>query len=630
MKRLLITLAVLSTLALLPKLALANNFIPLRAGPVTMVFDTDNVFLRYLRVGDHEILRGINAPIRNQHWETVSPKISNLRLNQNDDSFEMTFDVTCQHADVDFRWEGSITGSDKGVIEMTFDGVAESTFKKNRIGFCVLHGPSAAGQPWQVETVDGKKSEGHFPKHISAHQPAKNLKAVAHEVAPGLHARVEFEGDIFEMEDQRNWTDASFKTYSTPLERPWPAEIPKGTTISQKLRISVEGNGPQSSASQSDRTVLTVTGKEVTLPLLGVQVSGEVDHLTDKQVKRLKALQLNHLQVDLALSDPTFVKKFRSAVEQAKMLGVSLQVILGLGDSPDFKSLIREIKNLQPPVTYWLVRGGDPSDFQAAQQQLSAVGQGSKMGVTRVTNFVDLNRAQPESDLVQAVGFAINPQIHAFDHASIVESLPMHAEVVENARQFTGDRPLVIGPITMTPQLIDGNDEYGGLLRGGVLPTFVDGRQVEPFTAAWTLGSLKYLADAGVDSATFFETVGWNGLMDIDDVSARPQEFPSKPGSVFPVYNLLKEISSFQGSSALQVDTSDELSAVGLAFQQGDRVHVLVGNLTGEPQTVSLRGISGATFDYQVFGEESKTTTPEISIQLPPYGMARIDRMINE
>ena len=281
-----------------------------------MVFDVDNVFLRYLRVGDHEILRGINAPIRNENWETVSPKISNLRLNQSGDSFEMTFDVTCQHADVDFRWEGSITGSDKGVIELTFDGVAESTFKKNRIGFCVLHGPSAAGQPWQLETVDGKKLDGHFPKHISAHQPAKNLKAVAHEVAPGLHTRVEFEGDIFEMEDQRNWTDASFKTYSTPLELPWPAEIPKGTTISQKIRISVEGDGPESSTSQSDRTILTVSRKEVALPLLGVQVSGEVDHLTDKQVERLKALRLNHLQVDLALSDPTFVEKFRRAVEQ--------------------------------------------------------------------------------------------------------------------------------------------------------------------------------------------------------------------------------------------------------------------------------------------------------------------------
>lgn len=118
--------------------------------------------------------------------------------------------------------------------------------------------------------------------------------------------------------------------------------------------------------------------------------------------------------------------------------------------------------------------------------------------------------------------------------------------------------------------------------------------------------------------------------MDIDDVSARPQEFPSKPGSVFPVYNLLKEISSFRGSSVLQVDTSDELSAVGLAFQQGGRVHVLVSNLTGEPQTVSLRGMSGETFDYQVLGEELKTTVAEISIQLPPYGMARIDRMINE
>ena len=60
------------------------------------------------------------------------------------------------------------------------------------------------------------------------------------------------------------------------------------------------------------------------------------------------------------------------------------------------------------------------------------------------------------------------------------------------------------------------------------------------------------------------------------------------------------------------------------------RVHVLVSNLTGEPQTVSLRGMSGETFDYQVLGEEPKTTVAEISIQLPPYGMARIDRMINE
>ena len=52
---------------------------------------------------------------------------------------------------------------------------------------------------------------------------------------------------------------------------------------------------------------------------------------------------------------------------------------------------------------------------------------------------------------------------------------------------------------------------------------------------ARTLGSIKYLAEAGAHSATFYETVGWNGVMDADDVSARPAGYPSQPGKLFPV-----------------------------------------------------------------------------------------------
>ncbi len=160
--------------------------IPLRAGPVTMVFDADNVFLRYIRVGPHEVLRGINAPIRDQNWATIAPRVSNLRVEDRGDSFDVTFDVSCRDADIDFRWKGSISGTAQGVIEFTFDGEAHSTFKRNRIGFCVLHGPSAAGQAWMIETVDGNTSTGRFPKFISPHQPAKNLRAITHEVATGI------------------------------------------------------------------------------------------------------------------------------------------------------------------------------------------------------------------------------------------------------------------------------------------------------------------------------------------------------------------------------------------------------------------------------------------------------------
>ena len=128
----------------------------------------------------------------------------------------------------------------------------------------------------------------------------------------------------------------------------------------------------------------------------------------------------------------------------------------------------------------------------------------------------------------------------------------------------------------MAPQLLDGVDQPGGPPMGGPLPTYVDKRQVEPFTAAWTLGSLKYLAEAGTHSATFFETVGWNGIMDADDVSSRPKEFPSRPDDVFPVYHLLHEIGQFKGGIVRQVDSSDNLAAVGLALQKSGRMRLLV------------------------------------------------------
>ncbi len=613
--------------------AMAAELIPLRAGSVTMVFDADNVFLRYIRVGPQEVLRGINAPVRDQNWATIAPEVSRLQVDDRGDSFDVTFDVACQQADVDFRWQGSISGSNKGVVEFVFDGEAHSTFKKNRIGFCVLHGPSAAGQSWVLGTADGKSEHGRFPKFISPHQPAKNLRSITHEVVKGMMARVEFAGEVFEMEDQRNWTDASFKTYCTPLELPYPVEIPKGTKISQKITISIDGDIPETTMAGANRAragaTLTIGDRTSALPLLGVQVSGEVETLTDKQTERLRTLNLDHLRVDLALSDKSFVAELRRATRQAQALGVSLQVVLGLGESPAFAELVKAVNELNPPVSFWLVRGGDPAHFSEARRQLSSVAGDAKIGVTRVTNFVDLNRARPEDAAVEAVGFAINPQIHAFDNASIVETLPIHADVVNSARQFAGDRPLVIGPVTMAPQLLDGVDQPGGPADGGPLPTYVDARQVEPFTAAWTLGSLKYLADAGAHSVTLFETVGWNGVMDADEVPSRPQEFPSRPGEPFPVYHLLREIAEFEGTSVRQVDTSDNLAAVGLALQRPGRMRVFVGNLTGEAQTVTLRGLSGTPVSVHILGGEEIQAAPEIAISLPAYGIARIDRLVD-
>jgi hypothetical protein len=591
-----------------------------------MSFDVENAFLRHLRLGPHEVLRGINAPVRNQNWATVAPEVSNLVVDDRGDSFRVTFDVRCAEEGLDFRWKGTLTGSAAGVVEFLFDGEAHSTFKRNRIGFCVLHGPSAAGQPWVIESADGASATGNFPRLISPHQPAKNLRAITHELAPGLQARVDFTGEVFEMEDQRNWTDGSFKTYCTPLEIPYPVEIVVGTKVSQKIRVSLAGDLPSvRPRDDDDAVVLTLGEKQSPLPRLGLQVSAEVKNLTDAQVELLKALHLDHLRVDLALSTAAFADDLRRATAQAKALGVSLHVGLIPGQQPAFDRLLDLLKVLQPPVSHWLVAGGDPADFKAVQSRLASVASQARIGVTQTTNFVDLNRHRPDDASIQAVGFAINPQIHAFDRLSMVETLEIQADAVATARQFAGDVPLVIGPVTLRPQLVDGEDPPGGP-PAGRFPTQVDERQGTPFTAAWTLGSVKYLAAAGAHSVTYFETVGWNGLIDADagTTALRPAGFPSQPGAKFPVYHLLASMGEFAGGTVRLIDSSDALRAVAVALEKPGHRSVLVANLTGKLLVPSLRGL-GAPVNFRLLSGESRTASPQLPVELPPYGIARID-----
>ena len=71
------------------------------------------------------------------------------------------------------------------------------------------------------------------------------LRAITHEFLPGLKVNCRMEGDTFEMEDQRNWTDASYKTYVRPLALPWPYLIAKGETIDQTVILTVSGAGSE-------------------------------------------------------------------------------------------------------------------------------------------------------------------------------------------------------------------------------------------------------------------------------------------------------------------------------------------------------------------------------------------------
>ncbi|MBM3844675.1 MAG: hypothetical protein FJ405_00115 [Verrucomicrobia bacterium] len=611
--------------------------IPLRAGPVTMIFEPDNAFLRYIKVGPHEILRGITAPVRNHYWGTVLPVVSKVERVDKGDQFVLTFEALCRERDIDFLWHGRIQGNALGEIEYTFDGIARSTFQRNRIGFCVLHGPSAAGHPWVIENIRGEKAKGRFPKFISPHQPAKEIREIAHELAPNLWAHVRMEGDTFEMEDQRNWTDASFKTYCTPLEISYPVTVTTGTRVTQKITVRLVGSVPATDGSDrtvNERTVLTLAEDQTALPRMGLQISSVTTELAENEVKRLKRLNLDHLRVDLALTNDSFSSLLHQATVQARALGVKLHVGLRLGLQPDsaLDRLTAHVRSLRPPVSVWLILGADPAMYRRVRPRLSALGGKALVGSAHDDiNFTQLNRIRPAPDMLDVVVYGVTPQIHAFDNQSIMETLPILADTVGSARQFVGSSPLMITPITLRLQSV-----AQAPLRGE-LPSSVDPRQPTLFAAAWTLGSIKYLAEAGVQSVTCYETVGWKGIMESAAGSALPDKFPSKPGAVFPLYDVLRDIGEFAGGYVQRVESSDTLSSVGLALRQGKHLRLLVANLTDHPQTVALRGLgpslsvqsvttSDGTLNAQWPSGQRKSVAMEAPIRLPAYGIIRIDQ----
>src|SRR5437764_10511476 len=147
----------------------------LRAGPLTMSFEPDNAFLRYVRLGDHEIVRNIYAVVRDQNWNTIAWKISNLKTDVRSDAFEISFDVECRERDVDYFWKGAVTGGASGRVTFSFDGESKSNFRRNRIGICVLHpNVECAGKAVTLEHTNGSCEETSFPKHIAPWQPLRD------------------------------------------------------------------------------------------------------------------------------------------------------------------------------------------------------------------------------------------------------------------------------------------------------------------------------------------------------------------------------------------------------------------------------------------------------------------------
>lgn len=580
--------------------------IPLRAGPLRLLFDQGD--LRAICLGEFEILRRVYVAVRDRNWGTTPAQLSNLTLRIEENAFSIDYDVENQQGEIDFAWHGRLSGTPEGRIVFSMDGIARTTFLKNRIGFCVLFPASDAGQPVTIHHEDGTCEQTEFPVDISADQPVRPFERIQAITLPlGLagEAVIRFAGDVFEMEDQRLWTDASYKVFCTPLALPYPAEIQAGTRVSQSVelvltpaaaRVTVD---PPSGAQVVQLRLPPDTAWR-SVPLLGLGTASHGQPLSVGEVDRLKALHLHHLRVDLLLADPDYVQCLARAAGEAEALGIGLEIALRITAEQAENELSRlrgHLDQLRLPVCGWLIypaqelyAGGSPTErvLRVARQHLEDYYPGTPFAAGTNTDYIFLKRTPPPVRLMDQVCITLNPQVHAFDDLSLMETLEAQPMVVESARQLADGLPVIVSPITLKPRFNAYATGPALQIPPGALPPQVDPRQLSLFGASWTLGSLRAMVASGAGSVTYYETTGWLGVMERAEGSPLPQAFPSQPGTVFPLYHVLADFGEFAGGQAAPLTSSAPLLVSGIMLREEKRMALLIANHTAQPQAISL------------------------------------------
>lgn len=586
------------------------ELIPLRAGPLTLLYDPTSGMVRRITLGEVEVVRGIYAAVRDRNWGTVPGTMREVIRKIESESFHIDFESEHRHGDIYFTWRGIICGEADGAVRYEFDGEAKSTFLRNRIGFCVLHPiRECAGARARQFRVDGTETECRFPEltepQIFGQSSFRALRAIAHEVAPGLWAQVEFAGDTFEMEDQRNWTDASFKTYCTPLALHFPVEVKAGSRIRQSVTLKLIGSSAgiepspvEISSPKLDVVELAIpdspTGR---LPAIGLGVASHGVPLNETEIDALRQLRLSHLRVDVHLAVPEAAAMLRRATNEAEQLNAPLELALHLPrqGEPDPGAWLRALEQGSASLVRILaLREGEPATTPATlawvRKHFAALG--APIGAGSDCNFCELNRERALGRLALAdadfLFWSINPQVHAFDHRSLMETLEAQTATVISARKFAGDQPLAVSPVTLKQRFNPVATSAAEATPPGESPPQVDPRQLSHFAAAWTLGSIAALASAGVESVTYYETTGWRGVLECSTGSSLPTKFPSRPGEAFPLYQVFEKIAGYDQFAMARSTDPAKVIALSL-FESSHRPRVLIANLSRHEQNVSLK-----------------------------------------
>ena len=564
--------------------------VAVNAGNLSMLYEGG--FLRYIKMGDTEIVRMINHTVRDCNWGTVPMVITHEKIECDDTHFLIEYEASCNQGDIDFVWNCVITGKADSSIYFSITGFANKSFKRNRIGFTLLHPiESCAGKVCTITHADNSKETLQFPEYISSTQPFFDVSAMHWHPANEINATIIFDGELFETEDQRNWLDASYKTYCTPLLKPFPVLVKEGEVIQQTIRLKVDTTDTIFNEKKQAISFTIDKNNPIPFPKIGLPLS-KLAH-DEQTINLIKLLGIDFLRVELTVNKQMDITALQAASEIISTIKCVIELVLFFEDNlnTDFiQQLLPFAKDIQQIIVLPLqAKCTDEKLIKHVVPLLRKHFPHCEIGAGTDAFFTELNRYRTPAEEIDFLTFSINPQVHAFDNSSLTETLKTHQYVVESCKQFVAGKAVHAGPVTFKMRWNpNATSSVTELPEVGQIPSNTDPRQLSLYGAAWALGSFKYLAESKVNSITYFETCGWAGLMPHVN-EPWPEEFGVQQKCVYPVYLILKEILAHKKKLIMPLLSSDPLIFNGVAFVDGEgNVTIVIANFSNEVQRIEI------------------------------------------
>ncbi|MCX2696564.1 MULTISPECIES: D-apionate lactonase [Ochrobactrum] len=584
----------------------------LKAGLLEVDLSDGN--LRTIQYDGVEVLRSISYLVRDRDWGTYSPVIHDLNVEQTEAGFTVTYQARCEGPDatqltIDVRIQAENDGT------LAFDALTNSMtgFETNRCGFCILHPiVGVAGSPISVEHVDGTLNKTHLPDLIEPWQPFKDMRAITHEAMPGVSAECRMEGDTFEMEDQRNWSDASYKTYVRPLALPWPYQIEALKPQHQRIVLNITDTrtARPNTTRYAKPVSITLGDTSGKMPNIGIIITPEE---AKASLAAIDLLQETGPQDLLFHYDPLAGHKGSAFADFAALAAsyqgrISLEIAL-----PCEKSLINETKQIAsdmeaagfdpnavivspaidrqstPPGSEWPPCPPLEDVYAAAKTAFPNM----KLGGGMLSYFTELNRKRVPGDLIDFVTHCTNPIVHAADDLSVMQTLEALPFITRSVRAIYGDKPYRIGPSTIPMR----QNPYGSRTMDNpngkrIAMANRDPRHNGKFAESFAMAYAISVLNAGLDSLTLSALTGPFGLIADDNE-------PTARGDKRPLFNAVKVLSQLAGKNFQLCQSSRPSDVLAVAVE--DKVWLV--NITSHEQAVVIAG--GEAITLAPYGVQS-------------------------